>query len=153
MTPNVPNPTSDASALTASNPHAPHAMHTPWRWALASMGVVCFALGGVGAVVPGMPTTVFLLLGSFFLVRSCPWLEQRLLSTRLFRPYAEFVRSREPMSRKARVAAIIAMTISVAVSLAVLALTHKLTPIVGGIIGALWLVGFIAILLFRRRKA
>ena len=45
------------------------------------------------------------------------------------------------------------MTISVAVSLAVLALTHKLTPIVGGIIGALWLVGFIAILLFRRRKA
>jgi uncharacterized membrane protein YbaN (DUF454 family) len=110
-------------------------------------------LGGVGAVVPGMPTTVFLLLGSFFLVRSCPWLEQRLLSTRLFRPYAEFVRSREPMSRKARVAAIIAMTISVAVSLAVLALTHKLTPIVGGIIAALWLVGFVAILLFRRPKA
>jgi uncharacterized membrane protein YbaN (DUF454 family) len=128
-------------------------MHTPWRWALASMGVVCFGLGGVGAVVPGMPTTVFLLLGSFFLVRSCPWLEQRLLSTRLFRPYAEFVRSREPMSRKARVAAIIAMTISVAVSLAVLALTHKLTPIVGGIIAALWLVGFVAILLFRRPKA
>lgn len=120
---------------------------------MAGVGVVCFALGGVGAVVPGMPTTVFVLLGSYFLVRSCPWLEERLLTSRLFKPYAQFVRSREPMSTKARVAAITAMSVSVGVSLAVLAATEKLTPVVAGVIAALWLSGFIAIMLFRRKLA
>lgn len=118
---------------------------------MAGVGVVCFALGGVGAVVPGMPTTVFVLLGSYFLVRSCPWLEERLLTSRLFKPYAQFVRSREPMSTKARVAAISAMSVSVVVSLVVLATADKLTPVIAGVIVALWLVGFVAIVLFRRR--
>jgi uncharacterized membrane protein YbaN (DUF454 family) len=108
---------------------------------------------GVGAVVPGMPTTVFVLLGSYFLVRSCPWLEERLLTSRLFRPYAQFVRSREPMSTKARIAAISAMSLSVVVSLALLAAADKLTPVIAGGVIALWLAGFIAIMLFRRRRA
>lgn len=135
----------------SANPHG--VIRTPWRWAMAAVGVVCFALGGVGAVVPGMPTTVFLLLGSYFLVRSCPWLEERLLTSRLFRPYAQFIRSREPMSAKARVAAISAMSISVAASLAALALTDKLTPVMAIVIATLWLVGFVAIMLFRRPAA
>ncbi|HLP84609.1 MAG TPA: YbaN family protein [Phycisphaerales bacterium] len=135
----------------SANPHS--VIRTPWRWAMAAIGVVCFALGGVGAVVPGMPTTVFLLLGSYFLVRSCPWLEDRLLTSRLFRPYAQFIRSREPMSTKARVAAITAMSISVAASLAALALTDKLTPVIAIVIATLWLVGFVAIMLFRRPAA
>lgn len=42
----------------------------------ALLGVLCFVLGGIGAVVPGLPTTVFLLVGSFFLTRNCPWLEE-----------------------------------------------------------------------------
>lgn len=117
---------------------------------MAGVGVVCFALGGVGAIVPGMPTTVFLLVGSYLLVRSCPWLEERLLTTRLLRPYARFVRSREPMSGKARAAAIGAMTVSVGGSLVVLAMTEKLTPVLAGVIAGLWLAGFVAIMLFRR---
>lgn len=138
-----------ADNLAPAHPHS--VIRTPWRWAMAGVGVVCFALGGVGAVVPGMPTTVFVLLGSYFLVRSCPWLEERLLTSRLFRPYARFVRSREPMSTKARVAAISAMSVSVVVSLVVLATADKLTPVIAGVIVALWLVGFVAIVLFRRR--
>jgi hypothetical protein len=140
-----------ADNLVPANPHS--VIRTPWRWAMAGVGVVCFALGGVGAVVPGMPTTVFVLLGSYFLVRSCPWLEERLLTSRLFRPYAQFVRSREPMSTKARIAAISAMSLSVVVSLALLAAADKLTPVIAGGVIALWLAGFIAIMLFRRRAA
>lgn len=120
---------------------------------MAGAGVVCFALGGVGAVVPGMPTTVFLLVGSYLLVRSCPWLEERLLTTRLFRPYATFIRSREPMSGKARAAAIGAMSVSVGASLVVLAMTEKLTPVLAGVIAGLWLAGLVAIMLFRRPRA
>jgi uncharacterized protein len=132
----------------------PHSViRTPYRWALAATGVFCFALGGVGAVVPGLPTTVFLLVGSFLLVRSCPWLEERLLTWRLFAPYARFIRSREPMPTRGRVAAIAAMSLSVAGSLLVLRFTDKLTPLIAASIVALWVVGLIAILLFRRRAA
>ncbi len=140
-----------ADNLAPAQPHS--VIRTPWRWAMAGVGVVCFALAGVGAVVPGMPTTVFVLLGSYFLVRSCPWLEERLLTSRLFRPYARFVRSREPMSGKARAAAIGAMSVSVGASLVVLAMTEKLTPVIAGVIVALWLTGFVAIMLFRRPRA
>lgn len=140
-----------ADNLAPAHPHS--VIRTPWRWAMAGVGVVCFALAGVGAVVPGMPTTVFVLLGSYFLVRSCPWLEERLLTSRLFRPYARFVRSREPMSGKARAGAIGAMSVSVGASLVVLAMTEKLTPVLASVIVALWLTGFVAIMLFRRPRA
>lgn len=125
---------------------------TPWRWGLAAVGVACFGLAMVGAVVPGLPTTVFVLVGSYFLTRSCPWLEQRLLNVRLLRPYAEFVRSTAPMSSRARYGALAAMSVSVAVSLALLWIADGLTPVVGGLIGVLWLIGVVAILRFRRPR-
>lgn len=34
------------------------------RWLMAIGGVASFGLGGLGIVVPGLPTTVFVLLGS-----------------------------------------------------------------------------------------
>jgi hypothetical protein len=57
------------------------------------------------------------------------------------------------MSTKARIAAISAMSLSVVVSLALLAAADKLTPVIAGGVIALWLAGFIAIMLFRRRRA
>lgn len=124
---------------------------TPWRWCLAGTGLFLFGLGGVGAVVPGMPTTIFVLIGSFCLTKSCPWLEERLLSSRLFRPYAEFVRSTEPMSRRARIAAMTAMWTSIVLSAGVLAAAGKMTPVLAAVFAGLGLVGTVSIALFRRR--
>ena len=45
-----------------------------------------FVLAVVGVVLPGLPTTPFLLLTSYFLVRSSPRLNRRLLSSRMFGP-------------------------------------------------------------------
>lgn len=126
---------------------------TPWRWGLAATGLACFALGFVGAVVPGMPTTVFLLVGSYCLTRSCPWLEERLLGTRLLAPYARLVRSREPLSPGARAGAIAMMSVSVGLSTSLLWGAGRLTPPVAGVIGGLWLAGLVAILLFRRGRS
>lgn len=47
---------------------------------------VCFLLGMLGVVLPGLPATPFLLLTSFLLVRSSPRLNAALLRSRLFGP-------------------------------------------------------------------
>ena len=45
-----------------------------------------FALAIAGVILPGLPTTPFLLLTSYFLVRSFPRLNDRLLKSRGFGP-------------------------------------------------------------------
>ncbi len=45
-----------------------------------------FVLAIAGVIVPGLPTTPFLLLTSYFLVRSYPRLNDRLLKSKLFGP-------------------------------------------------------------------
>lgn len=61
------------------------------RWLLATLGVLCVGLGGIGVVVPGLPTTVFVLMASYFFAKSCPWLEERLLRNRLFARSMQYV--------------------------------------------------------------
>lgn len=50
------------------------------------MAVVLLALAAVGIVLPGLPTTPFVLLASYLLARSSPCLHQALLSNRVFGP-------------------------------------------------------------------
>ena len=47
------------------------------------LGCLCVLLGGAGVVMPGLPTTPFLLAASWFFFRSSSRLKQRLLSSRL----------------------------------------------------------------------
>lgn len=144
---------SSAAVCPIAHPTLTSVKVTPWRWGLALIGVFFFGLGGIGAVVPGMPTTVFLLIGSYFLTRSCPWLEERMLNTRLLAPYARFIRSREPMSYKARVTAMSMMWLSISISMTALALGGKLSVTLGSIIVGLGVIGTISIALFRRKPA
>jgi len=119
---------------------------------MAAVGVVCFGLGIVGAFLPVMPTTIFLLLGSFFLTRSCPWLEERMLRMPVLRPYAEFIRSKEPMSGRMRWTAMGMMLGSVGIAAGILFASDRLTALSGGILGGMALVAAVSILLFRRPK-
>ncbi len=119
------------------------------RWSRAALGLGCFALGAVGAVVPGMPTTVFLLVGSYLLTRSCPVLEQRLRSSRLFRPYAVYLDPAVPIPRRARVTALTGMWGSLVLSALILD-SGRPSLVVPAVLLGSGLVGTIAILRFRR---
>ncbi len=121
------------------------------RWLFAIAGVTCFVLAIIGALVPGMPTTVFVLIGGYCLLRSCPWMADRFLSLPLLRPYAHYINNpTTPLPQRVRTGALVAMTTSVAISLFILHLSDRLTLGVGVVIGVLWVSGAIAILMFRR---
>lgn len=83
---------------------------------LAVAGVACVGVGAVGVFVPGLPTTIFLIAASYLFTRSCPWLEERLIRTRLFGPFLQYVDSPGTMPRRAKITAVALMWIFVLVS-------------------------------------
>lgn len=51
----------------------------PARLAWAVLGLVCVGLGGIGTVLPGLPTTIFLIAAAACFSRSSPRLERWVL--------------------------------------------------------------------------
>ncbi|CAE7863446.1 ybaN [Symbiodinium necroappetens] len=100
------------------------------RWTLVGLGVSCVALGAIGAVVPGLPTTVFLIAASWCFTRSCPWLEDRLVRNRFFRPYLRFLDSGEPMPRRVMWTSLSLMWIAIAVSTVLLVVSDASIAVV-----------------------
>jgi len=86
------------------------------RWLFVGLGMLCVALAAAGAFLPGLPTTVWLLLASFFFTRSCPWLERKLLRNRLFGPYLRYIDGSTRMPLRARVGTVAIVWVSIALS-------------------------------------
>jgi uncharacterized membrane protein YbaN (DUF454 family) len=123
----------------------------PRRLAFAGIGVASVGLGWLGVFVPGLPTTIFLIIASYCFTRSCPWLEDRLLRIPLFAPYMKVLDEGRGMSRKAVVSALVSMWSCVALSCAILFLAGRLKPWVAAIIVLSALAGTGMILLYGRK--
>src|SRR6218665_263616 len=78
-----PPPAPHAQRHTAP---APAALPLPVRLMLMAFAMVCVALGLIGVIVPGMPTTVFILMAAWAAARSSPRLSRWLYAHRLFGP-------------------------------------------------------------------
>lgn len=139
-----------AMGETAGIPARERLSGSPRRLVLAALGVICVGLAALGLVVPGLPTTVFLIAASYLFTRSCPWLEERLVRHRVFRAYAAYLDGSCPMPRRARWTALLLMWTAVTTSLVLLAARGALAAWLAGTIVALALAGSAFILRFRR---
>jgi uncharacterized membrane protein YbaN (DUF454 family) len=61
------------------------------RWFLAALGLVSMGLGIVGIWVPGLPTTIFLIVASWLFTRSCPALDRWMRSLGPVKPFVRFL--------------------------------------------------------------
>jgi uncharacterized membrane protein YbaN (DUF454 family) len=120
------------------------------RWLLALLGILLVGIGALGVVLPGLPTTVFLLGASWCFARSCPWLEERLLKNRFFAPYLRYLDGNRPMPTRARVVTIAIIWIAVSISMLTLQSQELLSSWSAAPLAAAALVGSIVVWRFRR---
>ena len=123
------------------------------RVVYASAGVVLVGVGAVGVVVPGLPTTIWLIGASYLFARSHPGLESRLIRNRFFGPYLRYLDRPATMPRRAKITTCALMWTSVGVSLAVLATSGRLSMWLGAVIVGAAAVGTWFICRFGRTTA
>lgn len=82
------------------------------RYALICLGWLCVGLGVVGIVVPGLPTTPFLLIAAWAFSKSSERFQAWLINHPRFGPYVKDWRERGAIPRKAKFLAVGMMTTS-----------------------------------------
>ncbi|HRF84450.1 MAG TPA: YbaN family protein, partial [Pseudoxanthomonas sp.] len=76
-----------------------------FRWAWWLLAYASLALGIVGIFVPGLPTTVFVLIAAWAAARGSERLERRLLADPRFGPMIRSWREHRAVPRRAKWAA------------------------------------------------
>ncbi len=111
------------------------------RWCLLALGFLFTALGAVGAFLPLLPTTPFILLAAACFVRSSPAFHRRILANRLFGPYvAQWQRNRTvPPEAKRKAYGLVVVTFALSIALVD---ATSLRALLAGL--GLALIGFLA---------
>lgn len=105
-------------------------------------GLLCVAIGGIGVVVPGLPTTVFFIMAAWCFSRSSRRLERWVLNLPGIGPMVSDFRAGLGMPRRAKIIAVSCIVLAVSLSAGLLIgnLAVRLIVIVVGLIGV-WYVG------------
>ncbi len=123
------------------------------RWAYLVLGLLSVGVGFVGVFVPGLPTTVFLMLASYFFTRSCPWLEDRLVRAPVFQPYLKYLDGEREMPLRARLTTVGMIWGATGISLAMVASRGPVAPwFAVTILTAAAIGSTVVMLLFRSRR-
>jgi uncharacterized membrane protein YbaN (DUF454 family) len=80
------------------------------------LGVVCVAFGAIGVVVPGWPTTVWILVATYFFARSSPRFYNWLMNHRVFGPLIRDWRDGKGLSARAKGLAVTTIVLSIGTS-------------------------------------
>lgn len=96
----------------AATPQRSRAARAGW----VVVGCVAVAVGGVGIVVPGLPTTVFFIIAAWAFARSSPRLEAWVLNLPKVGPMVQDYRAGHGMPHRAKATAIVMIVVFVGLS-------------------------------------
>ncbi len=102
-------------------------------------GILSLGLAVVGAILPVLPTTVFVILAAYCFARSSPRLEAKLLGHPVFGPHILSWRERGAISRRGKVAATAAFAISILVALVFAPWPWSAAPILAALVVGSWI--------------
>ena len=105
-----------AAVRSRSGDIAPQVRSGPLRWLWFGMGCLAVGLGGLGIVVPGLPTTGFFVAAASCFARSSPRFERWVLSLPTVGPLVRDYRAGLGMPRRAKVVALMMIVTAVAAS-------------------------------------
>ena len=120
------------------------------RYTHATIGLLFVVVAAVGAVLPGIPTVGPLMLASFFLLKSSPALEKRLVRNRFFAKYLAYIDGTTPMTNRMRISSILMMWLSISISAAVSLAAGNIKYWLIGVLVTAGLIGTIFIWRYRR---
>lgn len=76
-------------------------------------GLICVGLAILGAILPILPTTVFLLVAAACFAKSSPTMERKLLENKVFGPLIRDWQAHRSIPKKAKRIALLTMALSV----------------------------------------
>lgn len=127
-----------------------HRLHDPQtyldhaaRWMLITAGMICVGLGALGILLPGLPTTPFLLLAAYCFARSSEHFHGWLLNHRWFGSYVRNFEEGRGMTRRAKATTLLVMWLSFGVTIIFF------VPVVWGQAGMMMLAVGVSIYLLR----
>jgi uncharacterized membrane protein YbaN (DUF454 family) len=101
-----------------------HRLHNPEtyldhaaRWMLIAAGMICVGLGVIGILLPGLPTTPFLLLAAYCFARSSEHFHSWLLNHRWLGSYVRNFEEGRGMTRPAKATTLLVMWLSFGVTI------------------------------------
>lgn len=100
--------TSKRAAMTRS---------APVRWLLWTVGSLSLLLGLIGVVLPGLPTTPFVLLAAACYAKASPRLHAWLLNHRLTGPMLRDWEAHRSLARRTKTVAVVSMLLMVSLSI------------------------------------
>lgn len=110
------------------------------RSAFLLCGYLALLLGGLGLVLPLLPTVPFVILAAFCFARSSPALERRLMEHPVFGSHIRDWRSRGAISRRGKAAASVAFAVSAVIGLQVLKPSLAWIPLAAALTGGAWVL-------------
>ena len=115
---------------------------TVLRYLLLVIGFIFVAVGFIGVLVPGLPTTVFMIMAAWCFAKSSPRFERWVLQLPGIGKFVQDHRSGLGMPRKSKILAITMMSLAVVLSI-VFALNHISIRFIVGTVGifGVWYVG------------
>ena len=102
-------------------------------------GLVSVALGGIGIILPLLPTVPFMILAAFCFANSSPRLEAWLVEHHIFGDHIRNWRDRRAITRRGKWAATVAFAVSCVIALIFVELPWNLAPIAAALIGGSWI--------------